>query len=702
MGLIDNLVDKMGGGVADKKGIKGTALRIVAFILTLLIMWVGIYFIIQAILSAVLSMFDKRTPFFIVWYGAMTLAAIITLWITWGTRMWRAFGVFYIKGDGNGMLSSHDFEKIASAFFEIQNANKPIGWVCESVAKNSKFNKNEKLNFRVINNLNVIAYAITRAGKTSKLVLPTIYCNAVAVEQKKPCFIITDKKNELIQKTFAFLKEHGYRIWHLNIANGFISNSLNPLSNVWELYHKYLETRNDVYLSEMDKEINNITDMLFMSGRTTLNEDFFNKSAGGYLEFLIYFLLDNNICLRDFTFSNILKLFNNVSTDFLLWAVGHMPKDSLCISRLYILNDAGKSQATIGGIKATMGTNMKFFTNKSICALTDKTDINLDDFDKKPTALFISIPPNADSNDTKLVSIYTQMLLRKFINQPDREGNKEARDIMFIGDEIGNISQIKGLSEIITTGLSKKISSLLMFQSRSQLREKYHNEADTIEENCALKIILKTSDNDLATEWSKSFGTIEKYINETNTVNNKTVTKKVKRTVPILKSEEILKLPNDKMLCYITSKPPYLAKSVFIHDTQWYQQNIESKILSNAMISKNGVKFDVDSIQANQANGESTLEDMLNDYKKIYEAEIRAARERRRKNKETAEKSQKEYEESLKKAETTENNKKSKVAKSKKKQKINNLPSKTGIAAQKEYAKFIAIARAKKEKKGKK
>ena len=66
MGLIDNLVDKMGGGVADKKGIKGTALRIVAFILTLLIMWVGIYFIIQAILSAVLSMFDKRTPFFIV------------------------------------------------------------------------------------------------------------------------------------------------------------------------------------------------------------------------------------------------------------------------------------------------------------------------------------------------------------------------------------------------------------------------------------------------------------------------------------------------------------------------------------------------------------------------------------------------------------------------------------------------------------
>ena len=41
-------------------------------------------------------------------------------------------------------------------------------------------------------------------------------------------------------------------------------------------------------------------------------------------------------------------------------------------------------------------------------------------------------------------------------------------------------------------------------------------------------------------------------------------------------------------------------------------------------------------------------------------------------------------------------------AKSKKKQKINNLPSKTGIAAQKEYAKFIAIARAKKEKKGKK
>ncbi|MCQ3908866.1 MAG: type IV secretory system conjugative DNA transfer family protein [Mycoplasmoidaceae bacterium] len=66
------------------------------------------------------------------------------------------------------------------------------------------------LAYKHLGNSNSIVYGITRAGKTTGFVLPTIYSNATAKD--KPCFILTDKKDELYQKTCNFLTKQGYRI----------------------------------------------------------------------------------------------------------------------------------------------------------------------------------------------------------------------------------------------------------------------------------------------------------------------------------------------------------------------------------------------------------------------------------------------------------------------------------------------------------
>jgi type IV secretion system protein VirD4 len=76
----------------------------------------------------------------------------------------------------------------------------------------------------------MVVYGMSRSGKTTGYVLPTIYSNAYSKD--KPCFIITDPKGELYELTVDMLKKQGYKIYKLDIINANYSNKINPLSDI--------------------------------------------------------------------------------------------------------------------------------------------------------------------------------------------------------------------------------------------------------------------------------------------------------------------------------------------------------------------------------------------------------------------------------------------------------------------------------------
>jgi type IV secretion system protein VirD4 len=76
----------------------------------------------------------------------------------------------------------------------------------------------------------MLVYGMSRSGKTSGYVLPTIFANAYSKD--KPCFIVTDPKGELYELTAGVLKSQGYRIYKLDIINANHSNRINPLSDI--------------------------------------------------------------------------------------------------------------------------------------------------------------------------------------------------------------------------------------------------------------------------------------------------------------------------------------------------------------------------------------------------------------------------------------------------------------------------------------
>ncbi|MCQ2748152.1 MAG: TraG/TraD/VirD4 family protein [Mycoplasmoidaceae bacterium] len=228
-----------------------------------------------------------------------------------------------------------------------------------------------------------------------------------------------------------------------------------------------------------------------------------------------------------------------------------------------VLIDTAQSKQTFAGIKSTAAVALTFFSNAGVKYLTNQTDIDLNTFTDKPTALFISLSPNQTSTtdinpEAKLSSIYLQHLLTKINNLEDRESNPDVRPVMLIGEEAGNIPPIAGLSNLITIGLSKKIRCMLVFQSLSQLKIKYGREWDTIQENCGIKVIIKTQDTDLARVWSNSFGMTKRKTKSynKNPEGKVTSTNYYWENVPVISQEEILHIPVGKILVWLLSNKP--------------------------------------------------------------------------------------------------------------------------------------------------
>ena len=170
-----------------------------------------------------------------------------------------------------------------------------------------------------------------------------------------------------------------------------------------------------------------------------------------------------------------------------------------------------------------------------------------------------------------------QNFLKLCTEIPNRQNNEECRPIYFLADEIGNIPSIAGLSDLITTGLSKRIRCMLVFQSKAQFKAKYPKDYQIIQDNCELMILIKTKDSELATNLSKAFGTREKKEKTTNRDKEGNITGSSwhTKTEPVLSPTQILELPMGKILVWLAGKKPIITKTLPIDKSKWYKNNIK-------------------------------------------------------------------------------------------------------------------------------
>ena len=144
--------------------------------------------------------------------------------------------------------------------------------------------------------------------------------------------------------------------------------------------------------------------------------------------------------------------------------------------------------------------------NKQEDVFLQEEDIDLI-YSDNPKVIYLVTPPNRTEYNS-IVSLFLDQLFNANYELALSNGRICVYRILHILDEFPNIPAIPHMDTKISIGLGQNILYYLWIQNLKQLTDKYgENTAETIKENCSLKIYVKSTEPKTNEYFSKELGT---------------------------------------------------------------------------------------------------------------------------------------------------------------------------------------------------
>ena len=163
---------------------------------------------------------------------------------------------------------------------------------------------------------------------------------------------------------------------------------------------------------------------------------------------------------------------------------------------------------TRGSILSSVLSKLGIFALNSVAKMTTANSIDLEEigFGKQPIAVFIGINL-FDTSNSGIATMFLQqldmVLGRKAVLS---KGQKCARQVVHLYDELGNIPPIPKLGARLTGGPGMNLLYTLVIHDFAQLKTLYGESANTIITGCGNKAFLMTANMDTAREFSAMVG----------------------------------------------------------------------------------------------------------------------------------------------------------------------------------------------------
>ncbi|MCQ9211486.1 MULTISPECIES: VirD4-like conjugal transfer protein, CD1115 family [unclassified Streptococcus] len=143
--------------------------------------------------------------------------------------------------------------------------------------------------------------------------------------------------------------------------------------------------------------------------------------------------------------------------------------------------------------------------NKQEDNLLQEEDIDLV-YSDNPKIIYLVTPPNRTEYNS-IVSLFLDQLFNANFELALSNGRKCVNRILHILDEFTNIPAVPHMDTKISIGLGQNILYYLWIQNLEQLVDKYgENTAATIQDNCSLKIYVKSTSDKTNSRFSKDLG----------------------------------------------------------------------------------------------------------------------------------------------------------------------------------------------------
>lgn len=337
----------------------------------------------------------------------------------------------------------------------------------------------------------------TGSKKTRLVVMPAVKLLGQAGES----MIISDPKAEVYNRTALEMAEHGYQIRVINFRNPSVGDCWNPLAIPFAFYKQ----------GDIDRAcefVNDIAGNLILS-EVSKADPFWDYCASDLLFGLIMLAFKRTRNPKGVSIRTILqlrqKMFdNNGNVDRSLRSEASM--DPLIYSSLVgTLNSPEKTRTSI---LAVFDQKMRcFMYQKNLTEMMDENTISLDDAGEKKTVFYL-IMPDEKTTYHRLAALFIKQSYEYliYLAQATGVGSFKIR-INYMLDEFSSLPTIKDFPTMISAARSRNIRFNLVVQSQSQLKSRYHEEAETIQSNCNNWIFLTSRELDLLKEISSLCGT---------------------------------------------------------------------------------------------------------------------------------------------------------------------------------------------------
>ena len=348
------------------------------------------------------------------------------------------------------------------------------------LAKNSRYSLNS---YDTKLNNNVLVVGASGAGKTRGVVIPNIM-------QKTGSYIISDPKGSLYNKYKAELEEAGYEVKKLDFVNPEDSDHYN--------FFNYIHSTQDIV---------KIAHMLIYQEESSARhmDPFWDQAAQLLVQSIIAYLVEHKYAkctLRELCNLITLCSMDEAAMDDRMNSLKRRNKESYAFDTYCKFKAA--ADKTKASILITVNAKIGLYDIPELNSLTSTDDIDIPSIGQKKTAVFVVISDTDRSLDP-LANLFFTQAMNELVTYADRhcEDNRLPVPVRFILDDFATNCKIDEFPRMIASIRSRGISTMLLIQAESQLKESYQDDSLTIIANCDTYMYMGSNDIDTAESIAK-------------------------------------------------------------------------------------------------------------------------------------------------------------------------------------------------------
>lgn len=217
---------------------------------------------------------------------------------------------------------------------------------------------------------------------------------------------------------------------------------------------------------------------------------------------------------------------------------------------------------TAKSILISCGARLAPFDIRELRDITSDDELELDTLGDRKIALFL-IMSDTDTTFNFLISmIYTQLFNLLCDKAGDVYGGRLPVHVRCLIDECANIGQIPNLDKLMATIRSREISACLVYQTKSQIKAVYKDNAETIIGNCDSQIFLGGTEKSTLKDLSESLGkeTIDMFnTGESRGQSSSYSTNYQKLGHELMSVDELAVMDGDKCIVQVRGVRPFFS-----------------------------------------------------------------------------------------------------------------------------------------------